>query len=308
MPKKRIIFAGTPEFAVPTLQALLQSGHPVCAVYTQPDRPAGRGLKLQASPIKLLAQESNIPVFQPTTLKTPAVQAELQALGADLMVVAAYGLLLPKAVLDIPRYGCVNVHASLLPRWRGAAPIQRAILAGDTVTGVTLMQMDVGLDTGAMLKTVQCDILPEDTGQTLHDKLANLGGQLLAEHIDDIENLSKIPQDDAQATYAKKLEKTESQLDWQLPAIMLMRQVHAFNPWPVAQANLFGPVLRIWEAQALPLTIDQTTVGSVIRSQRDGIDVVAGEGTCLRLLKVQKAGGKVISVGDFLNAHPQLII
>jgi methionyl-tRNA formyltransferase len=304
MTKKRIIFAGTPEFAVPSLKALLQSSHTVCAVYTQPDRQAGRGLKLHASPIKLLALEHGIDVYQPLTLKTVEAQVALTALQADLMVVAAYGLLLPKAVLDAPRFGCINVHASLLPRWRGAAPIQRALLAGDTVTGITLMQMDVGLDTGAMLKTETCEILPEDTEQTLHDKLAELGGKMLSESIDDIETYPKVPQDDNQATYAKKLDKSEAPLDWQEPAIVLARKVRAFTPWPVAQAEIFGLTLRIWEAQALPLTRTTEEVGSVLHCQRDGIDIMTSDGV-LRLLKVQKAGGKVISVGDFLNAHPQ---
>ncbi|MEN8215655.1 MAG: methionyl-tRNA formyltransferase [Pseudomonadota bacterium] len=299
MTTKRIIFAGTPQFAVPSLLALLNSKHSVCAVYTQPDRKAGRGRKLQASPVKLVAQEHDIEVYQPVSLKGADVQAQLQALQADLMIVVAYGLLLPKAVLDMPRFGCINVHASLLPRWRGAAPIQRALLHGDTITGITLMQMDVGLDTGAMLKKVNCQILPDDTGQTLHDRLATMGAQMLAEAID--ENLPATPQDDSFATYAKKLEKAEAQLDWNEPAKVLERKVRAFNPWPVAQAKLFEQTLRIWAAQALPPATTTEPIGSVIRCQRDGIDIVTGEGI-LRLLKVQRAGGKPISVGDFLNA------
>lgn len=305
MTQKRIIFAGTPEFAVPSLNALLQSNHIVCAVYTQPDRQAGRGLKLHASPVKQVASEHGIEVYQPTTLKTEEAQAQLKALQADLMVVAAYGLILPKVVLDAPRFGCVNIHASLLPRWRGAAPIQRALLAGDMVTGITLMQMDVGLDTGAMLKTETCDILPEDTGQTLHDKMAELGGKMLAEHIDNIENLPKTPQDDSQATYAKKIEKSEAELNWQEPAAVLERKIRAFNPWPVAHAQLFDQTLRIWAAQVLPFSRTTEEIGQVVHCQRDGIDVVTSDGL-LRLLKVQRAGGKVVSVGDFLNAHPEL--
>jgi len=302
---KRIIFAGTPEFAVPSLLALLNSKHSVCAVYTQPDRKAGRGRKLRASPVKLVALEHEIDVYQPVSLKDADVRAQLQALQADLMVIVAYGLLLPKAVLEVPRFGCINVHASLLPRWRGAAPIQRALLAGDVITGISLMQMDIGLDTGAVLKTGSCEILADDTGQSLHDRLATLGGQVLFESIDEIENLPAIAQDGKLATYAKKLEKAEAQLDWQASAISLERQVRAFNPWPVAQAFLFGQTLRIWAAQALPATATtgMAPIGSVIRCQRDGIDVVTGDGI-LRLLKVQRAGGKPISVGDFLNAHP----
>lgn len=307
MNKKRIIFAGTPSFAVPSLLALLESKHTVCAVYTQPDRQAGRGRQLQASPIKLVALEHGIEVYQPVSLKPVEAQSQLQALQADLMIVAAYGLLLPKAVLEIPRFGCINVHASLLPRWRGAAPIQRALLAGDTMTGITLMQMDVGLDTGAMLKKESCEILPTDTGQTLHDRLAVLGAQMLTDTIDEIEHLLATPQDDNQATYANKLEKAEAQLDWENPAIVLERQVRAFNPWPVAQTHLFNQTLRVWAAQALPSpAIIEHPIGSVIRCQREGIDVVTVEGI-LRLLKVQRAGGKPISVSDFLNAHPEYV-
>jgi len=304
MTKKRIIFAGTPQFAVPSLLALLNSKHTVCAVYTQPDRKAGRGRKLQASPVKSVALEHGIDVYQPISLKNTESQAQLQALQADLIIVAAYGLLLPKTVLEIPSFGCINVHASLLPRWRGAAPIQRALLAGDTITGITLMQMDAGLDTGAMLKIKTCEILPDDTGETLHDRLSYLGAQLLAKTIDEIETLPTTPQDNNLANYAKKLEKAEARLDWQQAAIILERKVRAFNPWPVAQAELFGQTLRIWAAKALPLPPVTTSIGSVIQAQREGIDVVTGEGI-LRLLTVQRAGGKAISVGDFLNAHPK---
>ncbi|NJO17643.1 MAG: methionyl-tRNA formyltransferase [Thioploca sp.] len=305
---KRIIFAGTPQFAVPSLLALLHSQHQVSAIYTQPDRKAGRGLQLQASPVKLIALEHNIPVYQPTTLKSAETQAQLQALQPDLMIVAAYGLLLPQIVLKTPRWGCINVHASLLPRWRGAAPIQRALLAGDKVTGITLMQMDVGLDTGAMRLQRLCEIQPNETGQTLHDRLAHLGAQLLAETLDEIENLPVTPQDNDQATYAKKLEKAEAPLDWQKPAVLLERQVRAFNPWPVAQTQLFNQTWRIWQAQALPSPPMTTLpIGSILACQRNGIDIVTAAGI-LRLLTIQKAGGKPISVNDFLNGHPEYII
>ena len=303
--KKRIIFAGTPEFSIPSLLAVLNSKHQVCAVYTQPDRKAGRGRKLQASPIKQVALKHHIEVYQPISLKNTEAQAQLVALQADLMIVVAYGLLLPKAVLEAPRYGCINVHASLLPRWRGAAPIQRALIADDKVTGITLMQMNQGLDTGAILMSENCEILSDDIGQTLHDRLAQLGAQILTNTLDDIENLPATPQDDNQATYAKKLEKQEAQLDWQEPAIILERKVRAFNPWPIAQVTLFNQTLRVWAAKALPSTITSEPIGTVIHCQHDGIDVVTGEGI-LRLLKVQRAGGKPISVGDFLNAHPEL--
>jgi len=308
-PEKRIIFAGTPAFSVPSLLALLNSKQSVCAVYTQPDRKAGRGRKLTASPIKLLAKEHGIDVYQPVSLKEAETQAELKALKPDLMIVVAYGLILPKAVLEIPRFGCVNVHASLLPRWRGAAPIQRALLAGDTLTGITLMQMDESLDTGAILKIENCAILPDDTGQTLHDRLATLGNQLLADNIDDIENLPATAQENSQATYAKKLEKAEAQLDWQQPAVVLERKVRAFNPMLIARANLFNQTLRILAAQVLPSPTTSelnSEIGTVIRCQRDGIDVMTGEGI-LRLLKVQRAGGKPITVGDFINAHPEYL-
>jgi methionyl-tRNA formyltransferase len=304
MTKKRIIFAGTPQFSVPCLLALLNSKHTICAVYTQPDRRAGRGRKLQASPVKLVALEHEIDVYQPVTLKDTQVQTQLQMLQADIIIVVAYGLLLPKTVLDMPHLGCINVHASLLPRWRGAAPIQRALIAGDTKTGITLMQMDVGLDTGAMLKKADCDILPDDTGQTLHDRLAELGAQILANTIDDVEQLPTIPQDDSQATYAKKLEKVEAQLDWHNEASVLERKVRAFNPWPVAQVDLFDQRLRVWAAQALPPPTTTLPIGCVSRCQRDGIDVVTASGI-LRLLKIQKAGGKPITANDFLNAHPE---
>jgi methionyl-tRNA formyltransferase len=306
MSKKRIIFAGTPEFAVPSLRTLLNSKHTVCAVYTQPDRKAGRGRKLQASPVKLVALESGIDIYQPMSLKEAETQAQLQELQADLMVVVAYGLLLPKVVLKTPRLGCINVHASLLPRWRGAAPIQRALMAGDTETGITLMQMDIGLDKGPMLKTERCDILPNDTGQTLHDRLAELGAQVLANTIDELENLPATPQDNSRKTYAKKLEKAEAQLDWNNPAIVLERKIRAFNPWPVATANLFNQTLRLWAAQTLPSPTTTGQIGNVIRCQRDGIDIATADGI-LRLLKVQRAGGKPLSVGEFLNAHPELI-
>jgi len=305
MTPKRIIFAGTPQFAVPSLQALLNSKHQVCAVYTQPDRKAGRGRKLQTSPVKQIALEHNIQVYQPYSLKEPETLAQLKALEADLMIVVAYGLLLPKTVLETPRLGCLNVHASLLPRWRGAAPIQRALIAGDTMTGITLMQMNEGLDTGAILVMTKCAILADDTGQTLHDRLASLGGQILSTTIDDIENQPATSQENSQATYAKKLEKQEAQLDWQKAAIILERQVRAFNPWPVAQATLFQQTLRIWAAQALPPLNTSEPVGTMIHCQPDGIDIVTGNGV-LRILKVQRAGGKPVSVRDFLNAHPEL--
>ncbi|MEY3219858.1 MAG: hypothetical protein RIT27_1215 [Pseudomonadota bacterium] len=298
----RIIFAGTPDFAAASLQALLDHNHHICAVYTQPDRPAGRGQQLQMSAVKMLALQHNLPIYQPVTLKTPDAQTELTNLNADLMVVAAYGLILPQAVLDAPTLGCINVHASLLPRWRGAAPIQRAILAGDHLTGITIMQMDIGLDTGAMLLKADCPILPDDTSETLHDKLAVLGGNALIQALNNWESLKKEPQDDNLATYAKKLEKSEAQLDWQLPAAELDRRIRAFNPYPIAQADVKGLSLRIWKAQLLDLSTNKPA-GTLIRADKNGLDMATGEGV-LRLLTVQQSGKRALSVGDFLNAHP----
>lgn len=299
----RIIFAGTPEFSVPTLQFLIDSRHEVVAVYTQPDRPAGRGRKLKASPVKELALAQGIPVYQPGTLKTPEAQQELAGLNPDLMVVVAYGLILPAAVLEAPGRGCVNVHASLLPRWRGAAPIQRAILAGDTETGVTLMQMDVGLDSGPMLAESRCPITEDDTAGVLHDRLARMGAELLGRHLDEIleGRIAPVIQDEAQVTYAGKLEKREASLDWGKSASELLRQVNAFNPWPVAQTLYERKPLRIWRAQRVDGVESAPPPGCVIGFGKEGVDVACGEGA-LRLLEVQLPGGRRITGGDFANA------
>lgn len=298
----RVIFAGTPDFAVPVLQALLDSHHTVVGVYAQPDRPAGRGQKLKPGPVKQLALQYELPVFQPAALKGQAEQQALAALHPDLMVVVAYGLLLPQAVLDIPRRGCVNLHASILPRWRGAAPIQRAILAGDSESGVCLMQMEAGLDSGPVLATVRTAIAPDETGGSLHDRLSLLAAGLLVEHLDGLENASlpPQPQDESRATYAHKLDKREATINWCQDAVQLERQVRAFNPWPVAQAQYQGQSLRIWVAQAI--AGDSAKPGTVVRAGRPGIDVACGQG-CLRLQEVQLPGGKRLDTAAFLNAR-----
>ncbi len=302
MKSSKIIFAGTPDFAAASLQALLDNGYNVCAVYTQPDRPAGRGQQLQISPVKSIALQYNLPIFQPPTLKNPEAQAQLTDLQADLMIVAAYGLLLPQAVLDAPKLGCINVHASLLPRWRGAAPIHRAMLAGDQITGITIMRMDIGLDTGDMLLKMECPILPTDTGETLHDKLAAIGGKALISSLEKWETLKSEPQNGDLATYAKKLDKSEAQIDWNLSAVEIDRQIRAFNPYPVAQADINGVLLRIWNAQPLDIKTEKS-IGSIVCANKNGLDIATGDGV-LRLLTIQQAGKRALSVGDFLNAHP----
>lgn len=296
-----IVFAGTPDFAVPVLDALMRSSHRVRAVYTQPDRPAGRGRQLAASPVKQYALEHELPVEQPLSLKEPAAVERLASWSADVMVVVAYGLLLPQAVLDTPRRGCINVHASLLPRWRGAAPIQRAILAGDTETGVTIMQMDAGLDTGPMLLKRSTPILSQDTGQTLHDRLAVLGAQALVEALDNLDTLVAQAQPDEGATYAAKLRKEEALIDWRQPAVVLDRLVRAFNAWPVAETRWDGRQLRIWEAEPKAEAHAQPP-GTVIGSSDAGIDVATGAGV-LTLKRVQLAGRKPVSAAEFLRAH-----
>jgi methionyl-tRNA formyltransferase len=302
----RIVFAGTPDFAVPSLRAAARHNE-VVAVYTQPDRPAGRGRGLQASPVKLEAIQRGIPVLQPESFKARLSRDALRALQPDLMVVVAYGLLLPRSVLAIPQYGCWNVHASLLPRWRGAAPIQRAIEAGDSETGVCLMQMEAGLDTGPVLLEQRTPIGANETGGQLHDRLAELGAQVLADGLGLLRVGVRIPpkpQPDEGATYARKLDKTEARLDWSRPAIELERKVRAFNPWPVAEAQLGGERVRIHGAVAIEAP-QSAPPGSVLAAGRDGIDVACGEGV-LRIRVLQREGGKAITAAEYLYARRDL--
>ena len=299
----RIVFAGTPEFAVPCLRACANLGE-VVAAYTQPDRPAGRGRGLQPSPVKLEAVQRGIPVHQPENFRSVASKAELRALQPDVMVVVAYGLLLPQSVLDIPVHGCWNVHASLLPRWRGAAPIQRAIEAGDTRTGVCLMRMEKGLDTGPVLLAQAIDIGPAETGGQLHDRLSELGARVLADALGLLRATIQLPphqQPEEGATYARKLDKAEARLDWTQPAQVLANKVRAFNPWPMAEAMLAGERVRIHGAVALD-EAHGVEPGQLLRSGRDGIDIACGSGV-LRIRVLQRDGGKAITVADYLNAR-----
>ena len=299
----KIVFAGTPDFSVPTLQLLLDGPHDIVAVYSQPDRPAGRGRKTTASPVKQLAMQYDVPVYQPVSFKEEAARQVLSALQPDLMVVIAYGLILPQVVLDIPRLGCVNVHASLLPRWRGAAPVQRAILAGDTETGVCLMQMDAGLDTGDVLACTACPIAADDSGSRLHDKLAQLGAQLLSANLAALERgeLEPRQQDEALACYAGKLKKSEALIDWDMPADEILRRVRAFNAWPVAETRYAGHQLRIWNARVAPGGTDALP-GTVLSVDKTGIEVACGAGR-LQLLELQLPGARAVTAGEFVNAH-----
>lgn len=300
----KIIFAGTPDFAATHLQALIQDGrHSVVAVYTQPDRPAGRGKKLKASPVKLLAEQYRLPVCQPASLKSSEQQALLAEFDADIMVVVAYGLILPQAVLDIPRLGCINVHGSMLPRWRGAAPIQRAVEAGDKESGVTIMQMDAGLDTGAMLSTSRCSIDPDETSGSLYIKLAGLGAAAL---LDDLDRLDKglavaVVQDNNQSTYANKIDKAEALIHWSAEAVAIDRRIRAFNPFPTAYSLINGQRLKIWAARLGPDTATGKP-GEIIQSDDAGLLVRCGQGSLL-LTEIQLAGKSRMAVGEILKSR-----
>ncbi|MDE1220430.1 methionyl-tRNA formyltransferase [Vibrio aestuarianus] len=299
----RIVFAGTPDFAARHLAALLSSEHEVIAVYTQPDRPAGRGKKLTASPVKQIAVEHNIEVYQPENFKSDQAKQQLAELNADLMVVVAYGLLLPQAVLDTPRLGCINVHGSILPRWRGAAPIQRSIWAGDSETGVTIMQMDIGLDTGDMLKIATLPIEATDTSASMYGKLAELGPQALVDCIADIASDKAIAtkQDDALANYAKKLSKEEAKIDWSMDAVFIERCVRAFNPWPMSHFDVAENTIKVWQSRVEAQTSNQP-VGTIVKADKSGIYVATGNGL-LVLEQLQVPGKKALPVQDILNAR-----
>lgn len=303
----RIIFAGTPDFAACHLQALLNSNHQIVAVYTQPDRPAGRGHKLQPSPVKQLALSQHIPVYQPKSLKKAAAQQELAALNADLMIVVAYGLILPKAVLTAPRLGCINVHGSLLPRWRGAAPIQRAIWAGDAETGITIMQMDEGLDTGAMLSKVHCAITPQDTSASLYSTLADLGPKALLAALEQLPHLQQhaVVQDDTAANYAEKLHKDEARLDFNKTAVALEREIRAFNPWPVSYLELAQGTVKVWQAKVSPE--QHATAGQIIQADKSGIYIACQQQT-LVITQLQPPGKKPMSAADFLNGRADWLV
>nr|WP_324187594.1 MULTISPECIES: methionyl-tRNA formyltransferase [Thiomicrorhabdus] len=305
----KIIFAGTPDFSVAPLKALLASEHQVIAVYTQPDRPAGRGRKLTPSPVKQVALEHDIPVYQPESLRNETAQQELATLNADLMVVVAYGLILPKAVLDMPKYGCLNIHASLLPRWRGAAPIQRAIESGDAASGVTIMQMDVGLDTGDMLYKVETPIGVEDSAQTLHDRLSVLGSEALMATLKNLPGYQAEAQkqDESLVTYAEKLNKAEAEIDWNQPAATVVRRIQAFNPWPVAFTDFQGQPLRVWQARLLNSQEAQAlntsaAGGTVLAVEKSGM-IVACRDQPILVQNVQPAGKKAMAAYDFAQAR-----
>jgi len=300
-----LVFAGTPDFAVPALKALLDAGHTLLAVYTQPDRPAGRGRKLGVSAVKEFALARGLRVHQPVTLKSDNETETLLTLKPDVMIVIAYGLILPESILSVPRYGCINVHASLLPRWRGAAPIQRAIEAGDAKTGITIMQMDAGLDTGAMLAIEEIPIGADDNAATLHDRLAELGGRLLVDTLAQIARgvIAPKAQNNVHATYAAKLKKEEARLDWNADAELLARRIRAFNPWPVAYTTLDDQTLRLWQAHAETGSSTAQPPGTILSADAEGVRVRCATGV-LRITRLQLEGGKVLDARDFLNGRP----
>jgi methionyl-tRNA formyltransferase len=304
IPSLRLGFAGTPEFAVPALDALRRT-HRICAVFTQPDRPAGRGMPLHASPVKALALEHGLCIHQPPSFKATEALAILENLQLDALIVVAYGMLLPPAAMHLPKLGCINIHASLLPRWRGAAPIQRAILAGDATTGVTIMRMDEGLDTGPTLASRVLEIRADDSAKSMHERLARLGADLIVETLAELQagSLRELPQPSTGITYAAKITKAEALIDWREDAAQVGRRIRAFNPWPIAETRLNGAQLRLWEAQVHADAAPGNLPGSVLAATNDGIDVACGSGV-LRILRLQLAGRKVLSAREFIRGQP----
>jgi methionyl-tRNA formyltransferase len=305
----KIIFAGTPEISAAVLSELLTAKHNIIACLTQPDRPQGRGLKLTASAVKTVALQHGIPVLQPASLKSAAVQQELRALQPDLMIVLAYGLILPPAVLEIPQRGCINIHASILPRWRGAAPIQHAILSGDTETGITIMQMDAGLDTGDILATYPCAINISDTSDDLYQRLTNLAATAILDSIIKLQAHKLIPtkQNPALATYAHKIQKSDAQINWQQSATQIDRMIRAYNPWPVACTILGDQTIRVWRAENAPSKQYNAAPGTIMAIDKNSIEVSTGDGV-LRLLNLQLPGKKVLPIADICHAHPEFKI
>ena len=303
----KVIFAGTPEFAAKHLEALIANEYNVVACYTQPDRPSGRGKKLQPSAVKQLALEHEIPVCQPESLKGEEAQAELEKWHADLMIVVAYGLLLPKAVLDMPKHGCINVHGSILPKWRGAAPIQRSVLAGDKETGVTIMQMDVGLDTGDMLLIKTCPITDEDTSGSIYNKLEQIGPDALLETVEKIADGSVVAekQNDNEATYAHKLTKLEAEIDWSESAQIISQKIRGYQPWPVAYAQIQGNPVKVWQVEVLANT--SQPAGEIISADKSGIIVATGDGA-IKILQLQPPGKKAMLAADFLNGRQDWVL
>ena len=303
---RRVVFAGTPEFAVPSLMRLIEKDFEILAVLTQPDKPKGRGRKLGQSPIKTLAQSHQIPVLQPEKLNSTIIET-LSTINADVIVVVAYGLLIPKRLLKLPKFGCINVHSSLLPRWRGAAPIQYAVLAGDAVSGTTIMQMDEGLDTGPILSQAEYTLAPRETAQSLHDTLANLGADLLVETLSSFQQLTPLKQNDELRTYAKKISKSDGLLDWSAPAAQLDCQIRGYFPWPVCFSYYEDMPIRIFESlgikQDMKQDVQEREPGEIISISRHGLEVACGEGALI-LSKIQLPAGKILSISDFLNARP----
>lgn len=304
----KIIFAGTPDFAAIALADLIRSPHEIIAVYSQPDRPKGRGRKRQASPVKLMAQQHNIAIEQPDNFKSTESLDKFIEYQADVMIVAAYGLLLPGSILNTPRYGCLNIHASLLPAWRGAAPIQRAILAGDKQTGITIMQMDVGLDTGDILNKISCDIQADDTASSLHDKLALLGGPLTLETLKMLQNnaLKPLRQSDELTSYASKLTKSEAKIDWSNTADAILLQIRAFNSWPVAHANINDQVIRIWQAKKVDIDSSNEKPGTILTSNKKELVIACGK-DAIAIINLQRVGSKAMATSEFLNGQAALV-